>query len=230
MSPSDGLQSQRRLAIGPSSIWPMDCQSVQIITMDYHHGWMLCSPNMSQQAASRFLDLLCWIIPVTSCSEHWGTLRFFRNSLFQLFCNIYQVIIFHPHDKLISTVFSGFLVLIFRWGASQNRLGWWAGCTAFRPPAAEIYKWKWKGIACIIPSKKVWLEGTARAVDLKLVDLRWLSIPQTCRNCRRRHRGQYHPLCSTSVGGTPTSCYQISNWSQCGWAWDCKNSRPKTNI
>jgi hypothetical protein len=33
---------------------------------------------------------------------------------FQLFCNIYRVIIFHPHDKIINTVFSGILVLISR--------------------------------------------------------------------------------------------------------------------
>jgi len=147
---------------------------------------------------------------------------------FQLFRNIPWVIIFHPCDKKINTVFSGFLVSISRWGASHNRLSWWAGFTAVRPPAVVTYKWKWQMIACIIPSETGLLEGTARDVDLNLIKPRRLSIPCNSRNCRRWYHGQYRWLCSASTPGTPTPHFQISPQSQRRWAWNCRWSRPNT--
>jgi len=149
---------------------------------------------------------------------------------FQLFRNIYQVIILHPCDTKITVVLSHFSVSISRWGASHNILSWWADCNACSPPAAEIYKWKLQGITCIIPSEKGSLEGTARAVDLKWVEPRRLSIDRNCRNSRRRYRGRYRRLCSSSKTGTPTPHYEISPWSRWGWAWNCGCSQPNTNI
>jgi len=127
-------------------------------------------------------------------------------------------------------VFSGFLVLISRWGASHHRVSWWAGSTTCRPPSVRIYKWKWWGIWCIIPSKKRWLEGTASAVDVKWVEYRRLSISQNCWNWRGQHHRRHHRWCSSSTSGTPTPCYRIFPWQQLSWASDCGCSRPNMNI
>jgi len=87
----------------------------------------------------------------------------------QLFRNICQVINFQPHDTKFNTIFSGFLVLISRWGFSYNRVSSWTGCMVSRPPAGRIKKWHWRGIVYIILSEIAFLEGTARAVDLKWI-------------------------------------------------------------
>jgi len=44
---------------------------------------------------------------------------------FQLFCNLFQVIILQPGDTKINMIFSSCLVLISRWGASYPRVSWW---------------------------------------------------------------------------------------------------------
>jgi len=148
----------------------------------------------------------------------------------QLFHNIFRVIIFHPLHETINMVFSGFLVSIPRWGASQNRFSWWAGCTVFRPPAAEIYKWKWQGIASISPSEKGSLEGTAGSVHLTWVKSKRLIIPLNRRNRRRWCYAQFTWSCSASMSGTTTLCYWISPWSQWCLVWNCGCCWPNTNI
>jgi len=130
----------------------------------------------------------------------------------------------------MNTVFSSFLVSISRWGASHNRLSCWAGCTGFRPPAAEIYKSMWQGIASIIPSEKGSLEGTSRAVDLKLVQPRQQSIPRNHRNGRRRYCGWYRQSCIASMSGTAAPHYWISHLSRWRWAWHSGCRGPNTTI
>jgi len=140
------------------------------------------------------------------------------------------VIIFHPRDNKINMVFSGFLVLISWWGASHNRVSWWAGCTTCWPPAVEIYYWKWRGISCIIPSETGSLQRTAGAVNLRRVESRRLSISRIRRNQGRLYCGQYRRSCSASTSGTSTPQCSISPWLQWGRAWDHRCCRPNTNI
>jgi len=169
MSPSDDLQFWQWSDSCPSWSCPMDSHSVRIWTMHYLLEWTWYSPNQSRRPSSMLLvhiAKLSWHQVAHNTAVKWNSLLSLQNSRhFKLFCNIYRVIIFHPHDKIINTVISGILVLISWWGAPNNRVSWLADCTMSKPPAVGINKWEWRVITCIIHSETGSLEGTARAID-----------------------------------------------------------------